>query len=166
MECCYYSRLRCFQLIHETKTQTWLGWLPFPMTIYPHGIFSWCCDYYIKFPLKRKWLWVLPFEFIILKSQRGEYTGKYPNLFCFYPLSCQSFLLSTHPSNIRMILLYMYIILLDCCLDWLFLKPKIRKKNYYQRLSNHSSVWITLSVVWKEEIQVKMFDQILFGQDV
>lgn len=166
MECCYYSKLRLFPLIHETKTQTWLGWLLFPMTIYPHGIFPWCCDYYIKFPLKRKWLWVLPFELLFKKSQKGEYIGKYPTLFCLYSLSCQSFLLSTHPGSVRMILLYIYIVLLDWCLDWLFLKPKIRTKFIISICQTIPLCGSLICGIKGRNIKKKMSDQILYSQDV
>lgn len=94
--------LRCFHsILHvRVKTQTWLEWFIFPITFYLSSLhLPWCCDYYIKFPFKRKWfvdnsgpsLWAF------IRKNLKEYIGRYSILFCLYPLHCQNLPLK-HPS--------------------------------------------------------------------
>lgn len=142
------------------KSQTWLEWFIFPITFYLSSQhFPWCCDYYIKFPFKRKWLIVdnsgpSLWAFYKKKPRKSILAS---TQFCSASIhfTVKSFLLSIHPGGMRVMLLYIYIVLLDWCLTWFFLKPKITKFTV-SICQNHSTVWITQLWYERKKYQVKM----------
>ena len=155
--------LRCFHFILHVriKTQTWLEWFIFPITFYLSSLhFPWCCDYYIKFPFKRKWfidnsgpsLWA----FNCKKKPERVYWQVIQFCSASIHFTVKIFLLSTHPGGMRVMLLSIYIVLLDWCLNWFFLKLKIKTKFIVSICKNHSIVWTTQLWYERKKYEVKM----------
>lgn len=139
------------------KSQTWLEWFIFPVTFYRHSIFLGVVTIILNSPLKGndcRQFWSFTLSFYKKKNRRSILAS---TQFCSASIhvTVKSFLLSIHPGGMRVMLLYIYIVLLDWCLTWFFLKPKITKFTV-SICQNHSTVWITQLQYERKKYQVKM----------